>query len=162
MKKFLVESKLLIYFCYFICMILVYLMSLLCMSVFHIWSLPLDSFDYRYNLGSLDFFFSDLWILFVPVLFYGYWFYRNWWNLISRYISTISAEVSLVICDTCKKVQAILDRIEETKNLKTIVVIEKLSVELKSKAEQLGVSLITFTQLEVCIKEWLRGLTHVK
>lgn len=58
------------------------------------------------------------------------------------------AEITLVICDTCKKVQAILDRIEETKDLKTIVVIEKIPVELKSKAEQLGISLISFDQLE--------------
>ena len=38
---FLVESELLIYFCYLICMILVTLSSLLCMSVFHIRSLSL-------------------------------------------------------------------------------------------------------------------------
>ena len=38
-------------------MILVTLCSLLCMSVFNVWSLSLDYilFDYRYNLGSLDY-----------------------------------------------------------------------------------------------------------
>ena len=41
-SQFLAESELLIYFCYFVCMILVTLCSLLCMSVFHVWSLSLD------------------------------------------------------------------------------------------------------------------------
>ena len=41
-SQFLVESALLICFCYFVCMILVTLCSLLCMSVFHVWSLSLD------------------------------------------------------------------------------------------------------------------------
>ena len=58
------------------------------------------------------------------------------------------AEISLVVCDTCKKVQAIFDRYEETPNLKTIVLIEKMTVELQNKAQQLGVKLISFTQLE--------------
>jgi glutaredoxin len=61
----------------------------------------------------------------------------------------VSAEISLVVCDTCKKVQAIFDRYEETPNLKTIVLIEKMTVELQNKAQQLGVKLISFTQLEV-------------
>ena len=41
-SQFLVESKLLIGFCYFVCMILVTLSYLLCMSVFHVWFLSLD------------------------------------------------------------------------------------------------------------------------
>ena len=41
-SQFLVESELLICFCYFVCMILVALCSLLCLSVFHVWSLSLD------------------------------------------------------------------------------------------------------------------------
>ena len=55
--QFLVESELLICFCYFVCMILVTLCSLLCMSVLHVWSLSLDYILLigRYNLGSLDY-----------------------------------------------------------------------------------------------------------
>ena len=41
-SQFLVESKFLIYFCYFVCIILVILCSFLCLSVFHVWSLSLD------------------------------------------------------------------------------------------------------------------------
>ena len=40
--RFLVRYELLIYFCYFVCNILVILCSSLCMSVFHIRSLSLD------------------------------------------------------------------------------------------------------------------------
>ena len=39
---FVVESEMLIYFCYLVCIILVTLCSLLCLSVFHIWSLSLE------------------------------------------------------------------------------------------------------------------------
>ena len=48
------ESKLLIYICCFV-IILVCLCSLLCVSVFHVWFLSLDSYDFRYNRGSLDY-----------------------------------------------------------------------------------------------------------
>ena len=41
-SEFVVESELLICFCYFVCMIVVTLCSLLCMSVFHVWSSSLD------------------------------------------------------------------------------------------------------------------------
>ena len=40
--KYLVEFKLLICLCIFVCLILVTLCSLLCMSVFHVWYLSLD------------------------------------------------------------------------------------------------------------------------
>ena len=40
--KVLVESELLICFCYFVSMILDSFCSLLCMSVFHVWSFSLD------------------------------------------------------------------------------------------------------------------------
>ena len=40
MLQFLVE--LLIFFCCFVCMILITLCSLLCISVFHVWSLSMD------------------------------------------------------------------------------------------------------------------------
>ena len=44
-----------------LCMILVTLCSLLCMSVFHVLSVPgLHSFDYRYNIGSIDYSFRFL------------------------------------------------------------------------------------------------------
>ena len=42
MLPVLLESKYLIYICYFVCIILVILCSLLCFSVFHDWSLFLD------------------------------------------------------------------------------------------------------------------------
>ena len=41
-SQFLVESKLPIYFCYFLCFILVTLCSLLYLSVFHVWSLSVN------------------------------------------------------------------------------------------------------------------------
>ena len=41
-SQFLVESVLLICFCYFVCMILITSCSLLCTSVLHAWSLLLD------------------------------------------------------------------------------------------------------------------------
>ena len=42
-SQFLMKSELLIYFCYFVCIIYVTLYSLLCLSVSHVWSLSLDS-----------------------------------------------------------------------------------------------------------------------
>ena len=53
-SKFLLESKLLTYFCYCVCIIFVILCPLLCMAVFHIWS-KLHSFVIRQDLGSLDY-----------------------------------------------------------------------------------------------------------
>ena len=41
-SKFIVESELLIYFCYFLCIILVTLCSMLLLSDFQVWSLSLD------------------------------------------------------------------------------------------------------------------------
>ena len=41
-SRFLVESELLIHFCYFVCIILFTLCSFLRSSVFHVWSLSLD------------------------------------------------------------------------------------------------------------------------
>ena len=53
-SKFLVVSKLLIYFCYFVCIILGILRSLLCISVFHVTSLSLDTFfDFHSKLVPL-------------------------------------------------------------------------------------------------------------
>lgn len=60
-----------------------------------------------------------------------------------------SANISLVICDTCKKVQEMFDKYEETPNLKTIVVMEELSLDLQTKAQQLGIKLLSFSDLEV-------------
>ena len=56
-SKFLVESEVLIYFCYFVYIILFTLCPMLCMSVFHVWSLALDYifFYFRSNLSSLDY-----------------------------------------------------------------------------------------------------------
>lgn len=62
-----------------------------------------------------------------------------------------SAEITLVICDTCKKAQAILDRFEETPDVKTLVIMEKIPVELQNKAQQLEVKLMSFAQLEVIL-----------
>ena len=58
-SQFLVESELLIFFCYFVhvCIILVILCSLLCVSVFHVLSLFPDYIIliFRKNLDSLDY-----------------------------------------------------------------------------------------------------------
>ena len=43
-SQFLVESELLIYYCYFVCIVLVISHSLLCMSVFHVGSMSFDYF----------------------------------------------------------------------------------------------------------------------
>ena len=40
-SQFWVVSELLIYLCYFVCVILVTLCSMLCLSVYHVWSLSL-------------------------------------------------------------------------------------------------------------------------
>ena len=53
-SQFLVESKLLICFCYFVCIISVTSCSLLCVSILHVWSLFLD-----YSLEQVRF--SNLW-----------------------------------------------------------------------------------------------------
>ncbi|XP_076074445.1 long-chain-fatty-acid--CoA ligase 1-like isoform X4 [Mytilus galloprovincialis] len=58
------------------------------------------------------------------------------------------ANISLVICDTCKKVQSMFDKYEETPNLKTIVMMEELSLDLQTKAQQLGIKLLSFSDLE--------------
>ena len=41
------------------------------------------------------------------------------------------------------------DKYEETPNLKTIVMMEELSLDLQTKAQQLGIKLLSFSDLEV-------------
>ncbi|XP_064624838.1 long-chain-fatty-acid--CoA ligase 1-like isoform X2 [Lineus longissimus] len=58
------------------------------------------------------------------------------------------ADMSLVVCDNVTKVNALLDRIEATPILKTIVVIETPDQELRKRAESLGIEIVSFSDLE--------------
>ena len=70
-SQFLGESELLIYFCYFVCIIWVNLCSLLCLSIFHVWSLSLVArpritfFWFLQNLGTIVYSFKSTAIYFL-------------------------------------------------------------------------------------------------
>ncbi|XP_060559682.1 long-chain-fatty-acid--CoA ligase 1-like isoform X2 [Ruditapes philippinarum] len=60
----------------------------------------------------------------------------------------VQAELNLIICDKNEKVKNLLGRMSETPNLKTLVVMEKLSEENETLAKQHGVQLMQYEDLE--------------
>ena len=57
--------------------------------------------------------------------------------------------MSMVICDTEKKLQLMLDSMDETPSLKTAVVIQNLSDEIRSAAKDKGLDVCTFDEMVV-------------
>ncbi|ESO93396.1 hypothetical protein LOTGIDRAFT_216255 [Lottia gigantea] len=58
------------------------------------------------------------------------------------------AELETVVCDNNVKVKNLLDRWKDTKQIKTIVCMDKFSPENKAKADEYGIKTVLFTELE--------------
>lgn len=58
------------------------------------------------------------------------------------------ADIKIVICDTSKKGEGLLDKIDGCPGLKNIVVMDAPSESLKSRGAQLGVSIYTLDEME--------------
>ncbi|XP_041364605.1 long-chain-fatty-acid--CoA ligase 1-like [Gigantopelta aegis] len=63
------------------------------------------------------------------------------------------AEIKVVVCDTNKKVSNLLNRHSETPDLRVAVVMEEPSGEVLNLARTLGVSILTFSDVEKLGKE---------
>ena len=62
------------------------------------------------------------------------------------------AEITVVVCDTNKKVSNLLDRFAETPGLKVAVVMEEPSGAVLNLAKTLNVSILRFSDVEVYLK----------
>lgn len=60
-----------------------------------------------------------------------------------------SAEIKTVVCDKNVKVKAILNRIKETPDLESIILVEEPSEEMKELAQKHNIDLTSFAELEV-------------
>ncbi|KAL4239229.1 hypothetical protein ACF0H5_000046 [Mactra antiquata] len=60
----------------------------------------------------------------------------------------VQAELSLIVCDKNDKVKNLLGRMSATPNLKILVVIETITEEVQSLANQNGVKLVQYSDLE--------------
>ncbi|XP_048758754.1 long-chain-fatty-acid--CoA ligase 5-like isoform X2 [Ostrea edulis] len=58
------------------------------------------------------------------------------------------AEIKTVICDKNVKVNAILDKINETPNLKIVILVEEPTSEIKKRAASHSIDLLTYSELE--------------
>ena len=61
----------------------------------------------------------------------------------------VLASMSMVICDTEKKLQMILDTIDNTPSLKTAVVLQPISNELRVLAKEKGIDVSTYDEMIV-------------
>lgn len=58
------------------------------------------------------------------------------------------ADLSLIVCDKNDKVKSLLGRIKETPNLKTLVVMETMTDDIKALGQQTGVELVQYSDIE--------------
>ena len=60
-----------------------------------------------------------------------------------------SASMSVVVCDSAKKAESMLEQVAKTPSLKCIVMMEPVSAELTSHAKDAGVDLLSYKETMV-------------
>lgn len=76
--------------------------------------------------------------------------------------TTFPAEIKTVICDKNVKVKAVLGRIKETPDLRTIVLVEEPTAEMKELAKTSDIDLISFEELEVrAHNRWSNSMVYM-
>lgn len=83
------------------------------------------------------------------LIFYSHTKFFMYILIIYSHTKFFSAEIKTVVCDKNVKVKAILNRIKETPDLESIILVEEPSEEMKELAQKHNIDLTSFAELEV-------------